>query len=65
LLATKSILWSQMFSWLAYKESLAIRYITNRKCTLVAMVIAAFWDSKFRTGPFEIGTYHPRMQQSP
>jgi hypothetical protein len=28
-------------------SGLFIRYIPNRKCVLVAMVIAAFWDSKF------------------
>jgi hypothetical protein len=32
---------------------------------LVAMAIVAFWDSKFPTGPFEIGTCYFRMQQSP
>jgi hypothetical protein len=29
------------------------------------MAIAAFWYSNFRTGPSEIGTYYPRMQQPP
>jgi hypothetical protein len=33
-----------------------IRYIPNRKGALVAIVIAAFRDGKFRTGQYEIGT---------
>jgi hypothetical protein len=43
----------------------SIRYIPNRKCALVAMVIVAFWDGKFQFQMDRFGTCYPRMQQSP